>query len=152
MSRVLVGLGGRRGGGERGGVGRGQRRFRQYRGADHSAEKHRSGHSGSEKKGAGLVLCHTDHLLGRTSKRAWNRVGVLRLRIRPKGREWLYLRADSGDRQVGGYCLAVTRMLKVIEPATEKVMAEVPEAGVEEADEAGARDKAACPAGRGGAP
>src|SRR6202171_5670135 len=39
-------------------------------------------------------------------------------------------------------------MLKVIEPATEKVMAEVPEAGVEEADEAVARAKAAYPAWR----
>src|SRR6202171_4664691 len=39
-------------------------------------------------------------------------------------------------------------MLKVIEPATEKVMAEVPEAGVEEADGAVARAKAAYPAGR----
>src|ERR1700682_5867318 len=39
-------------------------------------------------------------------------------------------------------------MLKVIEPATEKVMAEVPEAGVEEADEPLARAKAAYPAWR----
>src|SRR6202171_5472605 len=39
-------------------------------------------------------------------------------------------------------------MLKVIEPATEKVMAEVPEASVEDADNAVARAKAAYPAWR----
>ena len=38
--------------------------------------------------------------------------------------------------------------LKVIEPATEKVLAEVPEAGIEEADRAVARAKAAFPAWR----
>jgi acyl-CoA reductase-like NAD-dependent aldehyde dehydrogenase len=47
------------------------------------------------------------------------------------------------------YCFA---SLKVIEPATEKVLAEVPEAGVEEADRAVARAKAAFPAWRGVSP
>ena len=42
--------------------------------------------------------------------------------------------------------------LKVIEPATEKVLAEVPEAGIEEADQAVARAKAAYPAWRAMAP
>ena len=39
-------------------------------------------------------------------------------------------------------------MLKVVEPATEEVLAEVPEAGIEEAEEAIARGKAAFPAWR----
>src|SRR5258706_1557980 len=39
-------------------------------------------------------------------------------------------------------------MLKVIEPATEQVLAEVPQAGIEETDEAVARAKAAYPAWR----
>jgi acyl-CoA reductase-like NAD-dependent aldehyde dehydrogenase len=42
----------------------------------------------------------------------------------------------------------VTSELKVIEPATEKVLAEVPEASVEDADRAVARAKAAFPAWR----
>ena len=55
----------------------------------------------------------------------------------------------------GRYCLsplAATATLKVIEPATEKVLAEVPEAGIEEADRAVARAKAAYPAWRAMAP
>src|SRR4029077_14050610 len=39
-------------------------------------------------------------------------------------------------------------MLRVIEPATEQVLAEIPLAGVEEADQAVARAKAAYPAWR----
>ena len=50
---------------------------------------------------------------------------------------------------MGRYCLGT---LKVIEPATEKVMAEVPEAGVDDADRAVARAKAAYPAWRAMAP
>ena len=46
---------------------------------------------------------------------------------------------------MGRYCLDT---LKVIEPATEKILAEVPEAGIEEADRAVARAKAAFPAWR----
>src|SRR5215208_7990054 len=42
--------------------------------------------------------------------------------------------------------------LKVLEPATEQVLAEIPRAGVEEADEAVARAKAALPAWRAVAP
>jgi betaine-aldehyde dehydrogenase len=48
--------------------------------------------------------------------------------------------------------LAAAATLKVIEPATEKVLAEVPEAGIEEADRAVARAKAAYPAWRAMAP
>jgi acyl-CoA reductase-like NAD-dependent aldehyde dehydrogenase len=43
-------------------------------------------------------------------------------------------------------------MIEVIEPATERVMAEVPRAGVEEVDTAVARAKAAFPAWRAVAP
>src|SRR5882762_2359705 len=43
-------------------------------------------------------------------------------------------------------------MLKVIEPATEQVLAEVPQAGIEETDEAVARANAAYPARRAGTP
>src|SRR2546430_1174764 len=45
-----------------------------------------------------------------------------------------------------------TRTVKVIEPATEKVLAELPEATVEEADQAVARAKAAYPAWKAVAP
>ena len=41
---------------------------------------------------------------------------------------------------------AMVASVKVIEPATEKVLAEVPEAGVDDADHAVARAKAAFPA------
>ena len=43
-------------------------------------------------------------------------------------------------------------MIEVIEPATERVMAEVPRAGVEEVDAAVARAKAAFPSWRAVAP
>ncbi|GAC1509795.1 MAG: aldehyde dehydrogenase family protein [Candidatus Dormibacteraceae bacterium] len=48
--------------------------------------------------------------------------------------------------------MAAQKMLKVIEPATETVLAEVPEASVEDADEAVARAKTAYPAWRAMAP
>ena len=41
-----------------------------------------------------------------------------------------------------------TEMLRVIEPATEQVLAEIPQAGIEETDRAVARAKAAYPAWR----
>jgi acyl-CoA reductase-like NAD-dependent aldehyde dehydrogenase len=51
-----------------------------------------------------------------------------------------------------GIVRPLAQTLKVIEPATEKVLAEVPEAGIEEADQAVARAKAAYPAWRALAP
>src|SRR5256885_13736898 len=57
-------------------------------------------------------------------------------------------RSAGGDETVA----TQTRTVKVIEPATEKVLAELPEATAEEADQAVARAKAAYPAWKAVAP
>jgi acyl-CoA reductase-like NAD-dependent aldehyde dehydrogenase len=69
----------------------------------------------------------------------------------------LYAQSQNGlgiasEFQVGfgPYCygLVATEMLRVIEPATEQVLAEIPQAGIEETDQAVARAKSAYPAWR----
>ena len=60
------------------------------------------------------------------------------------------MESHQSFNRVWAYCygLVAPQMLKVIEPATEKVLAEVSQAGVEETDRAVARAKAAYPAWR----
>jgi len=57
---------------------------------------------------------------------------------------------ESFEFALRPYCydLVATEMLRVIEPATEQVLAEVPQAGIDETDQAVARAKAAYPAWR----